>query len=43
MSELPLVFHFIRYGMFLARNLAMDACGQLLKACSLREDLGCLR
>jgi len=32
MSELPSVFHVIRYGMFLARNLAMDAFGQLLKA-----------
>jgi len=32
MSELPSVFRVIRYGMFLARNLAMDACGPLLKA-----------
>jgi hypothetical protein len=32
MSELPSVFHVIRYGMFLARNLAMDAFGQFLKA-----------
>ena len=32
MSEPPSVFRVIRYGMFLARNLAMDACGQLLKA-----------
>jgi len=40
MSELPSVSRVIRYGLFLARNLAMDACGQLLKAWSLSRGFG---
>jgi hypothetical protein len=40
MSDLPSIFRVIRYGMFLARNLSMDACGQLLKARFLTRAFG---